>query len=921
MMNELIRLLGREKTTKEGIQAWQKASGPLTVTGLSGSIKAGFLGALQTFGKASDPLIILTPRREDVRLLRRELTPFYPDQAMRELYPLGLIHGEIDTRNEEVMAERAAALEMILKKEAAIIFVTAEAAIQKLPRPDGLLRDSITLTHGDEKNRDKLIERLVKEGYERTDQVETLGQFSVRGDILDIFPINAKDPVRIEWFDETIDAIRRFSLEDQRSIGGLTKVDIMPIASGEKEAESSLLDYVSPDQLLVLDEASAFFEEAKKSYLDNREFKDQLFSEKELLERSQKSHLLVVSALSQPLYQAYPRLAIKVRAAAPYNRSWDLLIKDLKGWIKEGIHPLIMMGTRDKAFGTAQHLQNEGLPMTFVQKGSLIPEKGGAVFEGGLSHGFHFWDENWLLLTEADIFGSRKERRQKKKIRGAGPALTYFTDIKAGDYVVHDTQGIGRYLGVETIVIDGIHRDYLKLQYAQGDKLHVPVEQVGLLHKYIGSEGTPPRLSRMGRSDWQKAKKKAQKAITILASELLRLYAQRKITPGHAFAPDTPWQKEFEDRFPFEETPDQLKAIQEIKADMEKPVPMERLLCGDVGYGKTEVAIRAAFKAVMDGKQVAVMAPTTVLAQQHLITFQNRMDAFGVRIEMLSRFRSRKEQKDTLDKLAKGDLDIVIGTHRLIQPDVHFKDLGLLIIDEEQRFGVAQKEKIKQWSSGIDVLTLSATPIPRTLHLALVKGRDMSVIESPPEDRLPVETYVAEYDDGMVKEAIEREIRRGGRIYYVHNRIEALDRIAHRLREMIPGLSIGVAHGRMTEDELEEVMVGFYQGDYDVLLSTTIIENGLDGPLPIQSSSMGPKTLAFPSFIRCEDGWDALRALPMRIFFIKRIRPCLKSRKNAFRPSAILRNLALASRLPCGTLRSAARGTFSGQSSMARLPV
>ena len=359
----------------------------------------------------------------------------------------------------------------------------------------------------------------------------------------------------------------------------------------------------------------------------------------------------------------------------------------------------------------------------------------------------------------------------------------------------------------------------------------MPVEQVGLLHKYIGSEGTPPRLSRMGRSDWQKAKKKAQKAITILASELLRLYAQRKITPGHAFAPDTPWQKEFEDRFPFEETPDQLKAIQEIKADMEKPVPMERLLCGDVGYGKTEVAIRAAFKAVMDGKQVAVMAPTTVLAQQHLITFQNRMDAFGVRIEMLSRFRSRKEQKDTLDKLAKGDLDIVIGTHRLIQPDVHFKDLGLLIIDEEQRFGVAQKEKIKQWSSGIDVLTLSATPIPRTLHLALVKGRDMSVIESPPEDRLPVETYVAEYDDGMVKEAIEREIRRGGRIYYVHNRIEALDRIAHRLREMIPGLSIGVAHGRMTEDELEEVMVGFYQGDYDVLLSTTIIENGLDVPL------------------------------------------------------------------------------------------
>ncbi|MDD6569787.1 MAG: transcription-repair coupling factor, partial [Acidaminococcus sp.] len=470
------------------------------------------------------------------------------------------------------------------------------------------------------------------------------------------------------------------------------------------------------------------------------------------------------------------------------------------------------------------------LAMEYRSKPPLLPEKGGVVFTGSLTNGFYFWDQPWLLITESDIFGMQKKRRLAKQ-KGKGPALNYFSDIKVGDYVVHDVQGIGRYMGVETIEIDGVHRDYLQLQYAKGDKLHVPVEQVGLLHKYVGNEGTPPKLSNMGRKDWQKTTKKAQKAITILATELLRLYAQRKITPGQAFATDTHWQKEFEASFPFEETPDQLKAIAEIKADMEKPVPMERLLCGDVGYGKTEVAIRAAFKAVMDGKQVAVLAPTTVLAQQHLLTFTQRMGSFGVRVEMLSRFRTPKQQKEIMDRLAEGKIDVLIGTHRILNPDVEFHDLGLLIIDEEQRFGVAQKEKIKQRSAGIDVLTLSATPIPRTLHLALVKGRDMSIIESPPEDRLPVETYVAEYDDGMVREALEREIRRGGRIYYVHNRIEGLSRIAAHLRELVPGITIGIAHGRMTEDELEDVMLGFYHGDFDVLLCTTIIENGLDVPL------------------------------------------------------------------------------------------
>lgn len=830
MANELTKLLLQEKNVQEAGELWQKATGPVNLTGLTASVKAGFLCALQELTKAAQPLVVLTVNREAIRSLRRELAYFYPDLAMRELYPASLIHGQVDTRNEQVLAERAAALEMIYKKEPGIIFVTAEAAIQKLPQPESLVRENIKLAPNQEIDQSQVVEKLVKSGYERTEQVDTLGQLAVRGDILDVFPINGKDPVRIEWFDNTIDVVKRFDLDTQRSTGTLKQVAIMPLAMEAQVEDASLFQYFSPDQLVVIDEPSGFFEECKKSYGDNREFADQLLDQETMLQQAGETHVLTVSDLGHPYFAQAPKLHVQVRAMAPYNKNTDLLQKDLKGWLDKGIHPLIMMGTADKAAGLAESLKGNGLAMEYRSKPPLLPEKGGVVFTGSLTNGFYFWDQPWLLITESDIFGMQKKRRLAKQ-KGKGPALNYFSDIKVGDYVVHDVQGIGRYMGVETIEIDGVHRDYLQLQYAKGDKLHVPVEQVGLLHKYVGNEGTPPKLSNMGRKDWQKTTKKAQKAITILATELLRLYAQRKITPGHAFAPDTHWQKEFEASFPFEETPDQLKAIAEIKADMEKPVPMERLLCGDVGYGKTEVAIRAAFKAVMDGKQVAVLAPTTVLAQQHLLTFTQRMGSFGVRVEMLSRFRTPKQQKEIMDRLAEGKIDVLIGTHRILNPDVEFHDLGLLIIDEEQRFGVAQKEKIKQRSAGIDVLTLSATPIPRTLHLALVKGRDMSIIESPPEDRLPVETYVAEYDDGMVREALEREIRRGGRIYYVHNRIEGLARIAAHLRELVPGITIGIAHGRMTEDELEDVMLGFYHGDFDVLLCTTIIENGLDVPL------------------------------------------------------------------------------------------
>ncbi|WP_417130658.1 transcription-repair coupling factor, partial [Phascolarctobacterium faecium] len=500
-----------------------------------------------------------------------------------------------------------------------------------------------------------------------------------------------------------------------------------------------------------------------------------------------------------------------------------------QGWLADGQVPVVMMSSDIKARGLADSLQSRNLNAAFVKEGALLRPGRITVISGELTAGFRFWNENWLLLTENDIFGMQKKRRLHTKNSGA--QLQYFSEIKAGDYVVHSVHGIGRYIGVENVLVDGVHRDYLLLAYAGDDKLYVPVEQVGMLHKYVGNEGQAPRLSKMGGADWKRVQSKARAAITELAEELLRLYAQRKIIPGHAFAEDTEWQRDFEERFPYEETPDQLKAIAEIKADMEKPEPMDRLLCGDVGYGKTEVAIRAAFKAVMDGKQVAVMVPTTVLAQQHFMTFKERMQPFGVKVEMVSRFCTPREQKRILNDLENGQVDVLIGTHRLLQQDVLFPDLGLLVIDEEQRFGVAQKEKIKRWKTGVDVLTLSATPIPRTLHLALVNGRDMSVIESPPEERLPVETYVAEYNPGMIKEALEREMRRGGRIYYVHNRVLGLENIAADLRSLVPGINIRIAHGQMSEDMLEDAMIAFYEGSCDVLLSTSIIENGLDVPL------------------------------------------------------------------------------------------
>ena len=829
MRDELISLIKKIDIVREAGEALLTGAKALNIFGLADTQKGCFLAALAGLRKNNGPLVFLLPGRDEVRNYRRELNYFYPEQEMLELYPENLTQVRADAKNQEVAAARIMALRAMHAKDFSITFVTAESLLQRLPAAEAIFNSNLVVKVEDVVKQETLIAKLVKMGYERTEQVEALGQFCLRGDIMDIYPINEVDPVRIEWFDNNIDSVRSFDIKNQRALQVKDSVEIVSLGITEKADNANIFEYLSAPATIIMDEPAKIFETLRNLFGENVQDSARLFMPEEIMAACEKHGCLSVSALPHRFFSGQRTFTIPVRAVAPYNRNIDLLVSDLQGWLNDGLSPLIMMGNIDKAKNIAESLKGRGLPAAYAQKDQLLLPGQISVFAGELSAGFRSWGESWLLLTENDIFGVQKKRRIHHKQSGA--KIQFFSEIKAGDYVVHAVHGIGRYVGVETLLVGDVHRDYLLLMYANEDKLYVPVEQVSLLHKYVGNEGQAPRLSKMGGSDWKRITNKAKAAITELASELLRLYAQRKIVTGHAFGPDTEMQREFEAGFPFEETPDQLQAIREIKSDMEKPMPMDRLLCGDVGYGKTEVAIRAAFKAVTDGKQVAVLVPTTVLAQQHFMTFTQRMESFGVNVELISRFRTPREQRATLKKVREGQVDVLIGTHRILQSDVQFNDLGLLIIDEEQRFGVGQKEKIKKWTVGVDVLTLSATPIPRTLHLALVNGRDMSVIETPPEDRLPVETYVAEYNDAMIKEALEREIRRGGRVYYVHNRVQGLETLAQKIRQLVPGIAVRIAHGQMPEEMLEDAMIGFYEGKFDVLLSTTIIENGLDVPL------------------------------------------------------------------------------------------
>ncbi|WP_422448450.1 transcription-repair coupling factor [Thermoanaerobacterium sp. DL9XJH110] len=610
---------------------------------------------------------------------------------------------------------------------------------------------------------------------------------------------------------------------------------------------STIMDYFKKNFITVLVEPGRIREAQNNAAFEAEEtFKGLLergeilasqasiyYSPFEIVEKLNGGKTVYMSVLPKihPDFEPRALYSFQFRTMTPFYGKLDLLVDEITRLKKRKYRVAVLSGTRERGEHLARALKEKEIEVSVAGEGFMEFLPGQAVIiPGTLEKGFEAPEIKFAVISDTEIYGRPKKQQPRPKTAVRGKRITGFQELNIGDYVVHAAHGIGKYLGVVSLEVGGHIKDYFAIGYAGGDKLYVPTDQVDLIQKYIGAEDKPPKLSKLGSSEWNKAKNRVKDSVREMARELLELYAARQAVKGFAFSKDTPWQKEFEDMFPYEETPDQLIAIEEVKRDMESDRPMDRLLCGDVGYGKTEVAMRAAFKAVMDAKQVAVLVPTTILAEQHYHTFSERFAPFPVKVEVISRFKSPAEQKEILKRLKAGEIDIIIGTHRLLQKDVKFKDLGLLVVDEEQRFGVSHKEKIKQLKKNVDVLTLTATPIPRTLHMAMSGVRDMSIIETPPENRFPIQTYVVEHNESLIRDAILRELSRGGQVYYVYNRVETIHEEARNLQNLVPEARIAVAHGQMKEDELEEVMLNFYDHNYDVLVCTTIIETGLDIP-------------------------------------------------------------------------------------------
>ncbi|MCG0275798.1 MAG: transcription-repair coupling factor [Thermosediminibacteraceae bacterium] len=877
--------------------------------GLSDSQRAFVIAAIRK--RNAKPVLVITPDSLDARKLADDLTYFLGPEDVAMFPASSVIPYETAAKSPEFTAYRLKVMETLVAGGTPVVVAPLQALTNRMMPPDIVKKFTIRVRFGEALSMEDVISKLSFMGYERVDIIEGPGQYAVRGGIVDVYPMTAENPYRIEFFGDEVDSIREFSVEDQRSIEKLQEVFIFParevvfdremakdaaisIARELEERKkafehtgaeqiakkleekikehieklengsffessqlyishfyprlSSLFDYfatppivilVEPGKIVESSKASAFeIEETYKGLLEKGEVlpsvSEMYFSPFEILEdlRS-KARTVYISMLPRipKEFEIGGLYSFQFRSITSFHGKLDLLAEEIRDLKKKGYRTMILSGTGERGLHLKKALEEKGLDATFYGSvgEELLPGQV-VITPGSLEKGFQVPEIKFALISDLDVYGQPKIRTRKPKARLAGRKITAIEELSVGDYVVHVTHGIGRYLGIETLEVEGQKKDYFALQYAGGDKLYVPTDQVEMLHKYVSPEDKPPKLNKLGSSEWAKAKARVKESVKQMAKELLELYAARQAMKGFAFSPDTVWQKEFEDMFPYEETPDQLTAIEEVKRDMESSKCMDRLLCGDVGYGKTEVAMRAAFKAVMDSKQVAVLVPTTILAEQHYRTFKERFAPFPIRIEVISRFKSKAEQKAILKDLKNGAIDIIIGTHRLLQKDVKFKDLGLLVIDEEQRFGVAQKEKLKQLKKNVDVLTMTATPIPRTLHMAMTGIRDMSIIETPPENRFPVQTYVVEYSDSLIRDAIIRELSRGGQVYYVYNVVKTIYEEAKRLSELVPEARIAVAHGQMRESELEEVMMDFYEHRYDVLVCTTIIETGLDIP-------------------------------------------------------------------------------------------
>lgn len=818
-------LLDVQGTMKDTIGAFYK-QGVTQIYGLGGSQKS-FIYSQAMLQDTQRPTLIVTHDKAHKEMWERDMQCLLPEVKIVSYPIVDRALSQWTAKSLDTQAKRMEALGNLTLGKSVIVLATVEEASQFVGAPSAVLNHMITLQVEQDIDQQQLLEQLVQIGYERVDQVEYRGHFSVRGDIVDIFPIQSESPYRVEFFGDTIDTMRQFNVDTQRSMGEAEECMILPIHADNDEETYSILSYLE-EGLLILDEPKRLEEALGKVHKEDST-NDELYMLWKDWKSSSKTHTTILFSMMQRSagWGKVQTIGMMGKSIASYERQIPMLMDDVKFNASLGRQIVLVLHNQQRREAIENALLENKISYVHREQWEWTAPAV-LIVDGILSEGFELPHSNLTVITEGNIFGFQKKKIRKKVEKGQ--EIKYFTDINVGDYVVHSIHGIGKYRGLKTIETEGIHRDYIEIDYAGTDRLFLPADHLDQLQKYIGNEGVTPKLHKMGGKEWIKTKTKAQKSIDDLADTLVELYAKRELVEGYAFLPDQPWQREFEDQFPYEETDDQLQAIQEIKESMELPRPMDRLLCGDVGFGKTEVAMRAMFKAVMSGKQVAMLVPTTVLSEQHYNTFLYRFSQFGIRVEVLNRFRSAKEKKDIIKAVQEGQVDILIGTHALLNKKIQFKNLGLLVVDEEQRFGVAQKEKWKQWATNIDILTLSATPIPRTLHMSLVGVREMSVIHTPPMERLPVQTYVVEFDMQVVTEAIRRELQRGGQVYFVYNKVQSITHMEEQLQRAMPDLRIAVAHGQMAGTMMEHVMQDFTEGQYDVLLCTSIIETGLDIP-------------------------------------------------------------------------------------------
>lgn len=878
-MNFLIKTLEENKKFQELTKQISK-TGPIAISGLVDVEKLHVLAGI--FNETKRPMVLVTYNEIQARKLYQDLkklikqTYFFPKKEITS-YDYVAQSKEIEYKRIDVLNKMYLAKK---QKEPIIIVTTIEAVMQKMVTKDTLYQNVIDFEVGKTYLLDEIKEKLVGLGYERSDLIENKGQFSIRGGIVDV-GLSEKIGVRIEFWGDEVDSIRFFQISSQRSTEMLKEITIFPahelivqdlseavkniqekypeeiedielIKNGDYiskinkyfnefyENQASFLDYMSDEYLLLLDEKSKINQRESNIIEDNNKLIASLVEKEkfvpEAIENISKfeynfEEKQIIYLEQNDSIKNIQKYYFETREINFYNLQLDLLLADIVTYQKNKKKVVLLAGNEISAKKLCNILKENQINYKHEQEAENIKPGEIIVTIGGFSSGFENYDLNLIVISLQNNFEEPVKRKKKLSSTFKDSEKIVFADLKPGDIVVHQTHGIGQFIGVNTITADGVTKDYIKIKYRNDDILYVPTNSLDSVRKYIGGgDNSSPRLNKLGGKEWSATTSKVKKNLEAVAKDLIELYAKRQKIKGFSFSPDTPWQKQFEDSFPYTETDDQLRCIQDVKKDMEKPQPMDRLLCGDVGYGKTEVAIRAAFKAVMDQKQVAYLVPTTILANQQYEEFKTRMQEFAINVELLNRFKTKKEQDEIIKKLKLGEVDVIVGTHRLLSEDVNFKDLGLLIIDEEHRFGVKDKEKIKKLRTNIDVLTMTATPIPRTLHMSIVGVRDMSVIYEPPHNRKPVQTYVLEYDQEVITEAITKEIERGGQVFYLFNQVEGIEKKANEISMLVPEAKVGFAHGKMSGRELEEIMESFINHEINVLVCTTILESGIDIP-------------------------------------------------------------------------------------------